>query len=139
MAEASAVDEPDTPDSTMLATTEACASPARKCPTSARAKSTNCLLMPPAVMIEPARMKYGIASSVKESSCPNIFCAKSGITSSGNIASPMKPINAMQSRIGMPSSIVASSSDSRNVITALSSRAEAHPGPAVEARRQSGG
>ena len=57
IAEASAVDDPDTPDIIMLPTTEACASPARKWPTNARAKSTSCLLMPPAVMIEPARMK----------------------------------------------------------------------------------
>ena len=57
IAAASAVDEPDTPATAMLATTEACARPARKWPTSARAKSTSCRLIPPAVMIDPARMK----------------------------------------------------------------------------------
>ena len=43
IAEASAVDDPETPDITMLPTTEACASPARKCPTK-RAREIDKLL-----------------------------------------------------------------------------------------------
>ena len=75
IADASAVDDPEMPANTMLATTDACASPARQWPTSTREKSTSCWLMPLADMSEPARMKYGSASKVIESSCANIFCA----------------------------------------------------------------
>ena len=55
----------------------------RRWPTSTREKSTSCWLMPPADISAPARMKYGSASSVNESSCANIFCANSGITRPG--------------------------------------------------------
>ena len=76
------------PAKTMLATTDACARPARRWPTSTREKSTSCWLMPPADISAPARMKYGSASSVNESSCANIFCANSGSTRSGTAATP---------------------------------------------------
>ena len=106
------------PANTMLATTDACARPARKCPTSTREKSTSCWLMPPADISDPARMKNGSASSVYESSCAKVFCANSGSTMPGSAAMPMKPTSAMHSRIGMPISIRASSTPSITQITA---------------------
>ena len=75
--------------------------------------------MPPAVISAPARMKNGSASSVYESSWAKLFCANIGITTPGSAAMPMKPISAMQSRIGMPISIVASNSPSITQIIGL--------------------
>lgn len=57
IADASAVDDPEMPANTMLATTAAWASPARRWPTSTRENSTGCWLMPPADISAPARMK----------------------------------------------------------------------------------
>ena len=57
-------EEPETAANSMQAITPAIASPPRRWPTQATAKLIIRLATPPVVMKVPARMKYGIASSV---------------------------------------------------------------------------
>ena len=64
MAAASAVLLPEMPEMNMPTTTFTCASPPRRCPTSAMASFTRRSEMPPSVMTLPARKKKGSASRV---------------------------------------------------------------------------
>ncbi len=57
-------DEPDSAANSMQASTDAIASPPRKCPTAAMAKRMMRRATPPVDMNDEARMKNGIASSV---------------------------------------------------------------------------
>ena len=88
MAEASAVEEPETPASITLVTMLAWPSPPRKWPTRATARSTIRTVMPPAFITAAARMKNGIASNVKELSAPDMFCVIVTSISGGNGVSP---------------------------------------------------
>ena len=74
MAEASAVDEPETPASITLVTTFAWPRPPRKCPTRCVASSTSLDVTPPAFITAAAMMKNGMASKVKEFSDDDMYC-----------------------------------------------------------------
>ena len=66
---------PDMPEKIRLPTTLTCARPPVKWPTSACAKRKMRSVMPPVFISEPARMKKGIASSVKPDEAANMRCA----------------------------------------------------------------
>ena len=65
IAATSAVVEPEMPENRISATTVTCASPPRRCPTMAMARSTRRREIPPVSIKAPARMNKGIASKTK--------------------------------------------------------------------------
>ncbi len=100
---ASATADPDMPAMIMLVTTVTWPSPPRICPTRHWAKCTRRCVIPPVFMRLPARMKKGIASSVKLV-VPEYMRAGS-MSRTSVCPSPTKKITAvkpMQSAMGSP-------------------------------------
>ncbi len=105
--------EPETPEKMYSAITTAMARPPRTQPTSACARRTSRIAMPPVSISMPAKMNSGIASSTNESTD---WCTCCAMMMSGNAplqARPASPAAPMANATGTPRP-----SSSRNTRTA---------------------
>ncbi len=109
-------EEPDTAANSMQASTDAMASPPGRCPTAEMAKLIMRLATPPVDRKFPARMKNGIANSVKCSKVWKNFSASEAKLSCSKIRIVSTDARPSDMATGRPTASIVSSETNRNAV-----------------------